>query len=186
MVLFLLVILVTMGFGFLGSRVGEYQSTAQAALAAQARALARAGIEDARTKFNRDMNFPPPAGVNETMFSYTENLSDVSTPPNYLGFYKVTVDSTFYRGAASGGYYTITSIGGAGVGPAPPGASSWPPPGPPWPPASTHAYRVYLNLNPGVQVWTSPSTPIPPTYFQVVRLDDLGSPTWGNVTNTGL
>ena len=72
------------------------------------------------------------------------------------------------------------------MGPAPPGASSWPPPGPPWPPASTHAYRVYLNLNPGVQVWTSPSTPIPPTYFQVVRLDDLGSPTWGNVTNTGL
>jgi hypothetical protein len=171
MVLFLLVILVTMGFGFLGSRVGEYQSTAQAVLAAQARALARSGIEDARTKFNRDPLFPPPAGLNQTYFAYTENVFDVSTPPNYLGAYKVTIDLTYYLGPNLGGYFSITSIGGAG------GTA------PGKPPLATHAYRAYLNGGTGVPVWP---TPPPAKYFEIVRFDDLGSPTWGGVSTSGI
>src|SRR5262249_32970139 len=112
-VLFLLVLLITMGFGLLGSRSGQYQAAVQAEAAVQARALARAGLEDARTKLNRDLAFPPVSNFQENAFTYSEDFYDVSHS-KYLGCYQVTVDMTL---AVNSGSLTmdptiaITSVG---------------------------------------------------------------------------
>jgi hypothetical protein len=152
MVLFLLIILVVMGFGFLESRVSQYQSTGKAVLTAQTRALAMAGIEDARTKLNLDISFPPPQGVNQNLFTYTEVVTD-PVHATVQGSYTVTVDST---NAILPPYYllSVTSIGQTTQ----PGSTT----------VSSYTYRAYIDVNPVV-------VPAPsPTYFQIVRFDDLG------------
>ena len=158
LVLFCIVILFTMGFGFLGSRVGQYRSTHQSGLAAQARALARAGLEDARAKINKDISFPPPLMAGSSFFCYSEDLTDSSG--SYLGSYKVSIDSAGLVSTPT--YLSITSMGGAG------GAS------PAARPVATHSYRVYFDM-----------AVASPTYFQILRFDDLGSPTWGAVSGGG-
>lgn len=87
----LCLMLVVMGMGFLGKRGGQYQAALEQARAAQARALAEAGIEDAMLKLNKDLFFPPPGDGEQTQFSYSEELRDVGG--ELVGTYFVTVDS---------------------------------------------------------------------------------------------
>lgn len=145
-VLMLSILLVTMGLGFLGSRVGQYQSTIQSVLAVRARELARAGIEDARTKLNRDNRFPPPVGTGQSVFTYSENFNDASG--NFVGIYQVSLDSTY---AATP--FFVQSITSTGII------------GPRTAPVASHTYRAYLDISP-----TSPR------YFQIIRWEDLGCP----------
>lgn len=147
MVLLLCVLLVTMGLGFLSSRVGQYQSTLQVALATQARMLARSGIEDARTKLNRDRLFPPSAGDLQYIFSYTEDYVDGQN--QRVGAYRVSVDTS----KAFDPEYVIALTSTGLVGPA-------------QAPIARHTYRVLVDIDN-----VTPS----PTYFQFVRWDDLGS-----------
>jgi hypothetical protein len=145
-VLLISLILFTMGLAFLGSRIGLYQSTSQAALACQARALARSGLEGARIKLQKDVSFPPAGGIQQLTYEYSEDMTD-GPAGAYLGWYRVVVDSTF----AISPYQVlcVTSIGFAG-----PRTAS----------VSHHAYSSYIDVNPASA-----------TYFQVVRFEDLGT-----------
>lgn len=125
MVLLICSLLLTMGLGYLGSRVGQYQSSMQSVQAAQARAVARAGFEDARAKLNRDAAFPPAPGVEQNTFSYTETLLDASGQP--AGTYRVVIDSTY-----SAPPYSVLCLTCTG-----------------WAGAATHTYRAYLDVHPG-------------------------------------
>lgn len=149
MALILIIILVVMGFGFLGSRVGQYQSTGRAVNAAQARAIARAGIEDARAKLNLDIGFPPPPGAGQPSFTYVEDLQDMSGAA--VGFYRVRFD---WSKAYEAPYFvlSLTSTGYLGPRTAP---------------VAQHTYRAYIDVSPI-------KSPKSPTYYQVVRFDDLG------------
>jgi type II secretory pathway pseudopilin PulG len=152
MVLFLITILSVMGCGFLESRASQYQSTGKSVLAAQARALAMAGIEDARAKLATDVGFPPVQGANQNLFTYKETMLD-STNTTTVGSYTVTVDSTNV-GLAPYFLLAITSVGQTTTG-----TSSL---------TSTHTYRAYVDVSPIV-------VPAPsPTYFQIVNFVDLG------------
>lgn len=114
--LLLTVVLFVMGAGLLGSRGGQYRAAVEAAEASRARALAEAGLEDARAKLEKDLSFPPPGGQDQKQFSYTEFVTDFgSTEP--LGGYVVTVDTRM----ASKPYQVIrvTSLGFLGAAQAP-------------------------------------------------------------------
>lgn len=149
MALLLIVILVVLGFGFLGSRVGQYQSTGKAVNAAQARAVAYAGIEDVRSKMNLDIAFPPSVGIGQSSFTYSEDLTDTSG--SRVGTYRITLDSSKAQTAP----YFILSITSTGFV------------GPKNSPLATHTYRAFMDVSP---ILNPPS----PTYFRIVRLDDLG------------
>ncbi len=86
----LLLILLIMGLAFLGSSAERVRSSMQLSQGAQALWLARAGLEDARTKLLRDLRFPPPGADDQTRFSYSEDLLD---PDGQLvGSFTVTID----------------------------------------------------------------------------------------------
>lgn len=91
MSLLLCVLLLVLGVGFLGKRAAQSQAGAAESLAAKARALAEAGIEDARVKLDKDLFFPPPGDVDQTQFSYQEALYDASGA-NLAGYYDVVID----------------------------------------------------------------------------------------------
>jgi hypothetical protein len=104
MVLFISAILLTLGLGYLSGTMRNYQSAFSAVAGLQARALARAGLEDALQKLNKDRDFPPlPSSTSSTLgqvaepFSYSEDFLDVDnvTP---LGYYQVQVDTRFQSG----------------------------------------------------------------------------------------
>jgi len=145
-VLLLSILLLTMGLGFLGSRVSQYRSTGQALLAARVRALARAGIEDARTKLNHDIFFPPAPGDQQMVFTYSEDLSD--TGGKLVGNFLVEIDSTYASSPYS--VYLITSTGFLGSRLSP---------------TAVHALRATLDIEP-----TSPR------FYRVIRWEDLGIP----------
>ena len=145
MVLMVATLLSTMGLGFLGSRAGQYQSTAQSVLAIQARGLARSGLEDVRVKLNHDSSFPPTPAMGQTVFSYAEDLSD--THGVFIGSYRIKIDSTFL-----GAPYSLLNVTSTGLV------------GPRGAPTAAHTYRAYIDLDPAS-----------PLYFQIVRWDDLGT-----------
>ena len=153
--LLLCTIVLLLGMGFLGSRAGQYHSTVQAGLAARARSVARAGLEDARAKLQRDLHFPPHPSQAQTSYSYTEDFYDLSTPPQYVGTYDVQVDSSKdvpnirvlvinYRG----------QVRASGQGPAAP-------------PLACHSYRACIDV--------TPSSYDQVRYFPLLRFDDLGA-----------
>lgn len=91
MVLLLIILLVTIGMAFMGKRSPQYDAAYQAALQVQARALAEAGLEDAHQKLMKDLFFPPLGDRNQTVFSYSEEVTEVGTG-DVVGYYFVTVD----------------------------------------------------------------------------------------------
>lgn len=111
--LMLTIILLLVGMGLLGSQASRYEAARQASFSSQARQLALAGLEDARVKMELDINFPPPQGPGQFLFSYSEFL-DLPYPTPVTGSYSVTVDSTYAQDPAAGLYYTITSVGSLG------------------------------------------------------------------------
>lgn len=90
--LFLVLILLIMSLAFLSKKVLQYRGAVLLKHSALARALAEAGLEDARVKLERDLAFPPPGGEDQEVFSYTEDVYDGTTR---LGSSTVTVDTTW-------------------------------------------------------------------------------------------
>jgi len=146
MVLMLSMILLVFGLAFLGSRGRQYQSVIQASQEAQAQQLAHAGVEDARVKFDRDIQFPPSLAVGQNSFSYCENLTTAGGA--YLGQYRVVVDMTYSRPPFS--VACINSTGSVGPVNAP---------------EALRTYLCYLDLTPGSA-----------NRYRVIRWDDLGCP----------
>lgn len=146
MVMLLCLILLVFGLAFLGSRGRQYQSVISAGQSAQAQELARAGIEDARVKFDRDIGFPPPLAIGQHTFSYCEEVTDAGGV--YLGRYRVSLDMTYSRPPFS--VACIRSTGSLGPAEAP---------------TALHTYVCYLDLTPGAA-----------NRYRVLRWDDLGGP----------
>lgn len=85
------VVLLLLGFGLVGSQAARFRGVTRAAESAQARALALAGLEDARAKLENDVSFPPaPAGAGQNIFSYSERMD----LPGTAGSYTVIIDRT--------------------------------------------------------------------------------------------
>lgn len=86
-------------FGVIGGAFMQAQATlygggSKLTRTMQARQLAEIGIEDARCKLLRDLDFPPPGTRDQRAFSYIESYQDPFTATN-LGTYTVTVDTTY-------------------------------------------------------------------------------------------
>ena len=101
--LLVLVVAMVAGMGLMTSQISNYHGVQSAEDAAQALYLARAGLEDARLKLERDMRFPPrgdgdymedtSAGLQEqTLFTYSE---DVWVDGKRIGSYRVSIDTSF-------------------------------------------------------------------------------------------
>ncbi len=135
----------TLGIAFLGSRGTQYQSANYAFLDNQARWLARSGIEDARTKLNRDWQFPPRHALGQPLTTYSEQVSDANGAR--VGSYEVTLDTTYQLPP-----YNLLKIESTGrVGPAEA-------------PRAEHKVCVYIDM-----ATTSAA------YFKIIRFDDLGA-----------
>jgi hypothetical protein len=89
--LLVLVLLFTLGLGFVGKQADTYRAASKTVDAAVAMECAMAGLEDARVKLMKNLRFPPPGDDDQVIFSYTEILFDLDeTTP--IGSYTVTID----------------------------------------------------------------------------------------------
>lgn len=128
--LLLVTIILILGMGLLGSQAPKYGAAVRAADAAQARAMALAGMEDARIKLAKDVQFPPrqdkdrpidPDHLRQDKFAYSETLRGNPDSQNHLG-YTVIVDFKYEREVVVPnvdepvryGIYRLTSIGFVG------------------------------------------------------------------------
>lgn len=123
--LLLLLLLALGGMILLGQRAAQYRAAALASKTAVARALAQAGLEDARVKLEKDLNFPPPGDQDQTVFTYDEPVTDFDG--SVVGFYFVTVDSRHRIPTQPPAPYepsvvTVTAMGRAGADPKEPEA----------------------------------------------------------------
>lgn len=80
------------GIGLMSSQVANYRGVNAAVESAQALALAQAGLEDARLKLERDIDFPPPGDPGQLLFTYSE---DVLIDGVRVGAYRVSIDTSF-------------------------------------------------------------------------------------------
>ncbi len=104
--LLLLGLLLVVGLATLAARSRRYQLAKFTALSVVAEQLARAGLEDARAKLNKDLDFPPSEAIwDQTTFTYSEDLEP--------GSFRVTVDTT-HRGAP---YHVVVVTSTGLVGP---------------------------------------------------------------------
>ena len=110
LVLLLSVIMLILGMAFIGSRALLYQGSSRVSDLAQAKALAEAGLEDARVKLDKDPDFPPPGRDEQDDFSYSEDVQDISG--RTVGYYEVLINSTHRVGPYS--VLRIKSIGRVG------------------------------------------------------------------------
>ena len=92
-VLLVLSILLVLGIGLLTQKSHQYEEMSQANNAAQARALAQAGLVDVRTKINKDVTFPPARPSSDKTLTYSEDIHDLDG--NLVGSYTVKIDATW-------------------------------------------------------------------------------------------
>ena len=145
------VVLLLLGFGLLGSQAARFRGTPRAAESAQARALAMAGLEDARAKLENDVSFPPaPAGEGQDVFSYSERMD----LPGTLGSYTVILDRS-HEGPPYQVLH-ITAIGSLGR---------------PDLPTAQHTLKAELDLSPVVRGTSNPN----PRFFRFTHLEDESS-----------
>ena len=117
--LMLCVVLLLLGMGFMESQASRYRSVVYAGQGSQARALAWAGLEDARLKMQNDVSFPPQytgsydplsgysfATQDQSVFSYMEN---VTLSSNVQGSYSVVINTTY--GVDPFDVYEVDSVG---------------------------------------------------------------------------
>jgi hypothetical protein len=109
--LFLTIILMILGMAFLAVKASQYKKSTMRKDYALVNSIARAGMEDARIKMEKDQDFPPPGDDDQKVFSYWEIFYDIDGI-TILGTYCVTIDSTM--AAAPYQIVKITSIGFAG------------------------------------------------------------------------
>ena len=112
--LFIVVLMVVLGFAFLTSSSGRYAAATRMLASAQARALAEAGMEDVRLKLQRDWNFPPSSSLDQTQFGYSEEVRELGTSRR-VGSYQVRVD--FAHQAPPYGVIRVWSTGTLGQDP---------------------------------------------------------------------
>ena len=110
-VLLITVILMTLGMTFLGKRSLQYRRAALFEAAAQARAFAESGLEDALIKFRWDLEYPP-LSKEQNAFTYNDDFTAGGTR---IGGYKVTLDGA--KRFAPYSIWIITSVGDAGDNP---------------------------------------------------------------------
>lgn len=94
MALMILTVLTLAGLGFMGAQSRNYQASIRGIAVEQARALAQAGIEDARVKLTKDLEFPPVGDEGQQLFSYQETLTGLNDGPE-IGTFNVTIDSRY-------------------------------------------------------------------------------------------
>jgi Tfp pilus assembly protein PilX len=144
-VLLLLVILLILGMAFLTQQSLLYRASSEAQLSVAARAIAEAGLEDARGKLEKDLDFPPDADPEQKIFTYSEALTDI-TNSTELGRYAVTVD---YTNKDKNGIIAVTSVGTLSD--------------------QSNARRIlYMELDVSDDFFTNPN------YFRVVQFEDRG------------
>ena len=110
-VLLMLVVLLLGGLALHTRQSQRYKGAVAESLSLQALCLAESGWEDARVKLDKDPLFPPPGGLEQPTFTYSEELSDPSG--NRVGSYTVTVDRRFDRAP----YYLFLVTSQGYVGP---------------------------------------------------------------------
>lgn len=110
-VLLVTLILFSLGVGLLGKRTLQYKGAYQNSLAVQARALARAGLEDVRAKLHHDYRFPPQSDEGGKSFSYTEEVQDLGG--TVVGSYTVDIDLSLVTPPFK--ILRVTSVGTAGA-----------------------------------------------------------------------
>jgi hypothetical protein len=109
-VLLILLVLLVGGLALSTRQKERYKGAVAESLSLQALCLAESGWEDARVKLDKDPLFPPPGGLEQPTFTYTEQVNDPDG--NRVGSYTVTVDKRFDRAP----YYlfVVTSVGSVG------------------------------------------------------------------------
>ena len=90
-VLLTMTVMMILGMAFLSRKSAQYETAVRATGADQARALAQAGLVDIGSKFAKDRTFPPARPEGNTIYSYSEDLSD--TDGKVYGGYTLTCDS---------------------------------------------------------------------------------------------
>lgn len=146
-VMLITLILFSLGVGLLSKRHLQYKGSYQATYAVQARALARAGLEDARAKLTADYRFPPQPDDGGKVFSYNEEVRDLDG--NLVGHYTVSID--FSLQAPPFSILRVTSVGAAGQMLAP-----------------TARAKMYAEFG------LDPVRDAPDTYYDYIQVVDLG------------
>ncbi|MBN9418151.1 hypothetical protein ABS71_20435 [bacterium SCN 62-11] len=106
--LFMVTFISILTLAFLGSAPLGYRTALNAVFEQQSRWLARAGIEDARLKLERDANFPPPLGDEGKFYTYSEELHPLGGG-EALGTFDVIIDQSLKEAPYS--LVRITSTG---------------------------------------------------------------------------
>ncbi len=106
MVLLVLVILLILGMAFLTQQTHLRGAARLAQSSVAARAIAEAGLEDARGKLEKDVDFPPPSDPTQQIFTFSEILTDHDNDP--VGQYTVTID---HSKTERNKVITVTSVG---------------------------------------------------------------------------
>jgi Tfp pilus assembly protein PilX len=143
------IVMLLLGLGFLNRRVSQYRGAYQTTYSVMALQLAKAGLEEARVKLEKSLDFPPQSGLDQKAFSYTEVL----TPD--LESYTVTVDLSLKDQP-----FTIVRITSVGTS------------GPINQPRARRMLRAELDCSP--QLRSDPAL-TNPDYFQFVHWQDAGS-----------
>lgn len=109
-VLLLLVVLLLGGLALNTRQRERYKGAVAESHSLQALCLAESGWEDARVKLDKDPRFPPPGGLEQRTFTYSEAVTGADG--ERIGSYTVTIDRRFDRAP----YYllVITSTGAVG------------------------------------------------------------------------
>jgi len=103
--LFLSLILLIMGMALLSIKTSQMKSTVLTGQAVRARHLAEAGMEDAKIKLQKCVDFPQQVEDQEE-FTYREEVSDFDG--NIIGIYKVTIN---IRNRNEHHYVQVISLG---------------------------------------------------------------------------
>ena len=88
--LFVVAVIFVAGLGFAERSQAQYRASVQTGRAAEAMALAEAGLDDALTKLRRDWAFPPASAEDQTNFSYQDSLTN--SRGDTVGSYQVDLD----------------------------------------------------------------------------------------------
>jgi hypothetical protein len=111
-VLILLMVLFIMGMTLLGIKSTQAKSAMLMKYAVVARYIAEAGMEDARIKLIKDLDFPPRSSGSEHLFTYEEELQYPGD--SVIGEFVVTIDTSRNDPALSSLYDStilVTSMG---------------------------------------------------------------------------
>lgn len=152
--LMLLTLLLLVGMGVLGSSVQKRRAQADQVLLAQARQLARAGFEEAMLKLNKDIDFPPAGGDDQTEFRYSEEVADFDG--TVLGRYDILIDTC--RELPPYQVIRIVSVGSVESG------GTWSNL-----PRSRFTLSAVLDVSPTVRGTTNPN----PNYWRLIRFDEM-------------